>query len=315
MHEVKHSVMETPTMNLEHNLPMPMVYYGVQRDLSYSIPKEHPSRHEMYELSFLLSGKLEFFISGAYKDYTEQLSAGGAIIIKPSYAHRVKALADRCETITIYFKFQKPGSMADHPRYNQENLEDFMSYALKRSEPVEGMALKPFIKFYGGKKDLIGSIARSILNEMDKKDYGHELMTQTLTTQLMIHAARAIHAEWEQLVRVQEGKSHNVIAQARSYIHAHFSEPITDEDVASFVFLSTGYFSRLFNEEMGQTPQQYITRLRVEFAEKLLSSTSMRVSDVAEQAGFGSTKRFNLAFRRFMGLTPSEYRRNKSAVD
>ena len=80
--------------------------------------------------------------------------------------------------------------------------------------------------------------------------------------------------------------------------------------------VSRFYFCKLFKEATGITLMDYVTRVRIERVKTLLLDPSMRVSEVAFASGFGSIPRFNSAFKKHMGVSPSEYRQSvRSQLD
>ena len=101
--------------------------------------------------------------------------------------------------------------------------------------------------------------------------------------------------------------SKNVKAM-REYILNHFAEKISAKEVAKAVFLSASYANARFTEECGITIFEYIMECRMNRAKYLLRTTEERVSWVAEQVGYGEKTSFYLAFKRNVGISPTDYR-------
>jgi AraC-like DNA-binding protein len=72
--------------------------------------------------------------------------------------------------------------------------------------------------------------------------------------------------------------------------------------------LSREHFVRVFTERMGMPPMRYYTRLKIEAARAMLSSTNLHVQEIADKLGFGNQFGFARAFKRVCGMSPSEYR-------
>jgi AraC-like DNA-binding protein len=81
------------------------------------------------------------------------------------------------------------------------------------------------------------------------------------------------------------------------------------EQVAEFMGLSRNAFTRRFRKEMGTTPREYLARLRLDEACRLLESTNQPIAAVARRCGSRSAKTFALQFKKRLGFTPSEWRR------
>ena len=93
------------------------------------------------------------------------------------------------------------------------------------------------------------------------------------------------------------------------YIHAHYAEPITLDQLAALEHISKSYLSRQFKQQTGQTVVSYINSLRIETAKHLLAATRANVDEIADQVGFQSPTYFDRTFRAFTGDTPAGFRR------
>jgi len=103
---------------------------------------------------------------------------------------------------------------------------------------------------------------------------------------------------------------HTLLAErAANYIASHFTEPITQTDVAEALGITPAYLSSIFHEEKGESYTKFLTRLRMMQAALLLKSKpSMTIQSVAEQTGYASDKHFISVFKKYFGTTPHEYR-------
>jgi AraC-like DNA-binding protein/ligand-binding sensor protein len=100
----------------------------------------------------------------------------------------------------------------------------------------------------------------------------------------------------------------SAVSSAKKFIESHSDEPITLEQVLQHVHVSRFHFCKIFKKTTGITFTEYVTRVRMEKAKSLLMDPSVRVSEVVFAAGFGSIPQFNSVFKRFVGMTPTEYR-------
>ncbi|WP_374717269.1 response regulator transcription factor [Geobacillus thermodenitrificans] len=99
-----------------------------------------------------------------------------------------------------------------------------------------------------------------------------------------------------------------LIERALEYIRQFYREPIKASEVANVVNISANYFSTIFRQKTGKTFNEYVNLLRVNEARKLLSETSLRVGVIANNVGFHEYKYFVEVFKKFTGMTPTEYR-------
>ena len=100
----------------------------------------------------------------------------------------------------------------------------------------------------------------------------------------------------------------HAIANAKEFVQSHVEETITLALVVEHVHMSRFYFCKLFKKVTGMTLTEYVSRVRVEKAKRLLTNPSLRVSEVVYASGFGSIPRFNSVFKRYVGMPPTEYR-------
>jgi signal transduction histidine kinase/AraC-like DNA-binding protein len=100
-----------------------------------------------------------------------------------------------------------------------------------------------------------------------------------------------------------------LVRQAVAYMHDHCGEAISREEIAEALGVSANYFSRVFRRELGLSPWQYLSRLRIMRAKKLLADSDMSVTDVAIAVGFSDTAYFSRVFRKEAGRSPQAYRR------
>ena len=103
-------------------------------------------------------------------------------------------------------------------------------------------------------------------------------------------------------------ESDDFILKGIRYMSAHFREDIKIEDVARNSNLSVSHFHKLFLEQQGTTPSQYLTNIRISKAKELLLTTNKPMPEIAEQSGFTSQAYFCYAFKKETGETPSAFR-------
>ena len=93
------------------------------------------------------------------------------------------------------------------------------------------------------------------------------------------------------------------------HIHEHIAEEIDVKELADVASVTKTYFIRLFKQEFGLSPIQYINRKKVERAQLLLFTTDSSVKEVAYKLGFSDHSYFIRLFRKIASITPQEYRR------
>ncbi|KAB8125766.1 AraC family transcriptional regulator [Gracilibacillus oryzae] len=102
------------------------------------------------------------------------------------------------------------------------------------------------------------------------------------------------------------------IAKSVTFMEKNFSEDISLSDIVQVSGLSKYHFTRLFSKTMGETPIQFLTRIRIQYAADLLQQRKLSVEEIAKKVGYTNGNYFSKVFKSILNVTPSEYRNNQS---
>lgn len=110
---------------------------------------------------------------------------------------------------------------------------------------------------------------------------------------------------------VEKETKHKVIKDIEDYIDIHFKDISSVSQIASELFISTGYAKNVFKKHTGQTIFDYLVDRRIKEAKKLLSDPTMKVYEVSQLVGYTSKSHFAETFKRKTGMTPKEFQQRK----
>lgn len=111
-------------------------------------------------------------------------------------------------------------------------------------------------------------------------------------------------------ITLQKNKSFSSHVQnAISYIKDNYAQSITLSDIAENIGISTSYLSSTFKAETGTGLSNYISFIRLQNACRMLRDTNDPISLIAAKVNIGDTTYFSKQFRKYVGTTPSEYRK------
>lgn len=127
----------------------------------------------------------------------------------------------------------------------------------------------------------------------------HHLLFELYNASYNIAQAKAI-------TPVQE----TTVNQAIKYIGDNYSKDLSIDSISSEMNFSKYYFCKLFKQHTGVTVHQYVNEFRVHKSKELLTYSKLSINAVAISVGFKNTLTFSRAFKSFMHMTPSEYRKN-----
>ncbi|MFG6177876.1 helix-turn-helix domain-containing protein [Halomonas sp. THAF12] len=100
-----------------------------------------------------------------------------------------------------------------------------------------------------------------------------------------------------------------LLLRAKDYILAHLADDVSLDDISQAAHLSKYHFLRLFRQQFGITPHQYVLNCRINAARSALEAGAVP-SDVAIRFGFADLSHFNRRFKRIYGMTPHQYQRS-----
>lgn len=104
-------------------------------------------------------------------------------------------------------------------------------------------------------------------------------------------------------------KENDFIHKIDQYIENNFNKPITLKILSDLVHFSPSYLSRIFHQEKRVTIRTYLNQVRINHAIKLLKETNVPVHEVARDCGFINVSHFNRVFKRYIGKSPAEVRK------
>lgn len=126
--------------------------------------------------------------------------------------------------------------------------------------------------------------------------------------QILEFFSQQLSTQAEQLASRMETGAPGFILRAKQYIHEKIGEDISLREVARKVNTSSYYLCKQFKKSTGLSYTEYVSRIRIHKAKRLLKSPEVRVSEVAFQVGFQSLTHFNRVFKKFTGHSPTEFR-------
>ena len=110
----------------------------------------------------------------------------------------------------------------------------------------------------------------------------------------------------------REKKASSIIEIAQKYIQQEFGNPeISLEKVAMEIGLTPSYFSSVFKKETGEAFVEYLTRLRLEEAMRMLKKTDEKIHVISEKTGYSDAGYFSYVFKKKYGVSPLQYRRQR----
>ncbi len=249
-------------------------------------------RHPEYELVAIVSGQGQRFVG----DHSDHYNPGDLVLIGPNLPHTWHSHATaggntRSEAIVIQFARDCMGD-------GFFDLPEMLPISRLLDESMLG------IQFSG--KDAGGHVKRmSVLCEAPAPERLVGLLAVLCSlARLKERQNLSTRAFSDKPCSERESR----LDTALRFIHAHYTEPVRQEQVASRMHMSGSAFCRFFKRCTGKTFVTYVNELRVGHACRMLIETDHTVAEICYAAGFGNLSHFNRQFRRFKNMKPSEFR-------
>ncbi len=241
-----------------------------------------PHSHTCTELFYCLRGIGEFDLEGR----TQPVGSDDLIIVNPNVEHTESSIsANPLEYIVL-------GVDGLDFRFGDGNE----SYAVLN---------------YRDTRSEIVFFLRTLLKEAQNKPESWENVCQHLLEVLLTNVLRHTHFT----MQVANAKRTNKeCAVARRYIDEHYAESLSLSMLAEIAHVNKYYLVHAFNKEYGVSPINYLIGRRIRESRYLLENTDYSLSQISHVLGFSSPSYFSQSFRRLMGQSPMEYRKQYRAA-
>ncbi len=230
-----------------------------------------PHYHEHCNISLVLQGS--FIETVGHKPY--KVSPGSLIMRPAGEMHRNSYEFGQTRSLIIEVEEERVKTIG-------ENFD-----LLNRAAHIED----PFV----------ANFARRIHSEFRQSDDAARLSIEGLILEML---AQVIRQNPKKLSRKQP----RWLGQARDFIHAQFSQPISLSQIAKVVGVHPSHLAKVFRSHYRCTLGEYVRRLRLKYAAKELTDFDKSISGIALTAGFYDQSHFTHAFKLRYGVTPSEFR-------
>lgn len=237
--------------------------------------------HHFTELYFITKGKGEFQVENERFPVKEN----DLIIVSPHIEHTEFSDEEMpLEYVAIsmegmVFEFDRQFAGKNYAVYNCESLKENLSFLLKM-----------------------------LLEEAEKESQDYAVICQNLAEILVIYLMRRQKLSLHQSVETKMSKECGV---AKRYIDSNYMENITLDLLAELTHMNKFYLVHSFTKYTGLSPINYLAQRRIQVSLQLLSSTDYSVAQIASSVGFSSQSYFSQVFRKELGVTPVQYRKQQ----
>ncbi len=254
-------------------------------------------KHNFFELVFIVDGTgVQCINDNKFEYKPDQL-----FLLMPQDCHSFKI---GTRTKFFFIRFNNIYLQAQHKEWIQK-----LEFIFENNNHLPGCILKN-----RSDKQLVRSLVEAIIREqVNQQAYHLELVQQIINTLITVVARNITFTVPAKLQ--QKGVSNTSLDMVH-YIHQHIYSPdkLKAELIASQFSISPGYISEYFKTHTGESLQQYITNYRLKLVEIRLRYSDLRMNEIAFELGFTDESHLNRMFKKYKGMSPSDYRKELKAT-
>lgn len=186
-----------------------------------------------------------------------------------------------------------------------------LSQFLASKPDIETIIISAYSKFEYAQKAISYNVLAYLLKPIDFKTFDETLQIayKKIKAKASHHTIPVpLERQFETNADIKDTKK-SLINKAKKYINENYANDLSLQTIASYVYLSPAYFSRIFTEIENVPFSTYLNTVRIENSIELLKK-QYKLEDISKMVGFSSTKYFVQKFKAHTGMTPTNYFRN-----
>ena len=228
--------------------------------------------------------------------------------------YRTKYFLSAIENTNTLISFEDCKFMIDFPLYVLFiNINDFDDINNKKEiiNIIEQETKNFFYNNYNHFMILMNNLknAKNIINRLGSNLWNYINVSFDYKLSCEIKNERELKIELKNIYDSAHANS-RLIYLSRKYIGENFKNPeLNISMIAEKVKVSKNHLSREYSKESGETLVEYITKLRIKEAKKLLENTNLKTYEIAEKIGFSNSETFFRTFKKYCGITPKQYKK------
>lgn len=238
----------------------------------------HPSHwHDYYEFEILLEGNCIH----SFGNTTYEMKKGSAYLITPIESHAIEAISD---VLVLNLRF--------NVEFFNPTISEFLSTLTNSTA-----------EFTFDELEYITERVEKIYSNNLNSTFYHE-MTQSILTEIMILFFRKLNIQKSSYISVP------LVQQATKYINKNFRKDLSLNLIAEHLSVTPKHLGNIFKQKMNINFNDYLNNLRLKYACNLLLTSKLSIKEIAYGSGYNSEQYFIYIFKKYIHLTPSEYKKS-----
>lgn len=157
-------------------------------------------------------------------------------------------------------------------------------------------------------KSTIPKVFSEMISETEEKNYGYELSVLSDAYKIFIWILRYWQKNGFSESEEMDKEKFEAYQKIQDYVHKNYRNNISVKELSRYCNMSYSSFYSFFKKTMGQNFTDYLTKIRISEAEKLLATTQMPISQISKETGFATSSYFVSQFKKIKKITPKQFR-------
>jgi AraC-like DNA-binding protein len=255
-------------------------------------------KHNFFELIYIVGGTGTQCINNNEFDYDVDCM----FMITPEDFHFIHVMTS---TKFFFIRFNESFLLSQkHLGISDNDSVNRLKYILSHGSHQPGCILAD-----PGDKLLVKSMIHSLIGELANRQlYHQEIITEVVNVVIRIVARNIVL----NLPKKVTDSTDNAIINIINYIqeNIYLPEALRLKKISGHFGIAEGYLSRFFKKHSGENLQQYIINYKLKLIETRLRHSDMRINEIASELGFTDESHLNRIFKRYVGISPSDYRKD-----
>lgn len=250
------------------------------------------SHNDFTELTVILSGRGRYFVEGI----TYEVEAGDIIVCNPGVRHQNIILANEEPTVQFFTGFSDY-QFRNLPQNTIKLRDD--GYLLRMNTESRREVQKHCFE---------------MIAENEACQIGKYFMLKAHLMQIVLIMMREIteyHVNHQSGYNFETYNKSYAVKRILNYLNENYESKISLDQIAHNMYLSPVYVSKIFKEETGESPINYLIKIRLEKAKEILESDrGGSIKNIANDVGYEDAYHFSKLFKKYYGVSPLNYKKN-----
>lgn len=266
----------------------PNIMYILKRKFTHN-DKSSYHCHDFISFIYVMSGSCAYKIDGILYSVTK-----GDLIICNSGVYHERIVPMEEEVMEFHLGFSN---------FKCDSLE-FNHLLPPQTVPV--------VKLGSHEQDFLKCLS-DIFYEQSKSEPGTQLVLKSIVMRLIVTVLKAVFEEENDssnnCINFESYDKSYIVSSIISFIDENYMKDISLNKISQNTYLSAAYVSKLFKEETGETPINYLIKKRLSKAHEMLKQGLLPVKEIAKLVGYEDAYHFSKLFKKYYGISPSKVSR------